>query len=112
MNLIVIPSDPAEAIYEVRTTSDSFYNTVSGIVGGMIEALPFDQYHPRATAYINEEGKFLPECEPNPRATALVNLFPGDYIAGPLVISGINWETGESETAPFTLAEVEEGLER
>lgn len=110
MNFIVIPSDGP--IHSIEAGEDKSYEALSGAVGGYIEALPFERHDRRATAYINEEGKFDPACEPNPRASALVELFPGDYIAGPLVIAGLNHNTGATESCPLTLDDVNALIER
>jgi hypothetical protein len=69
------------------------------------EALPMPYKEgDKATCYVNEEGKYTcldddGNVEVNHRATALmkpgVRLFPGDFIAGPMVIAGFDPRTGE-----------------
>jgi hypothetical protein len=56
------------------------------LVGGCIEAVPLPDFIPgadRVIAYVNEEGKFDPACQPNMRATDFmvpgVGLFFGTY---------------------------------
>jgi hypothetical protein len=77
------------------------------LVGGNIEAVPLPEFitgSDRATAYVNEEGKFDSNCSPNMRATDFfvpgVGLFPGDYIAGPLVLCGFDPMVGEHAELP------------
>ena len=48
------------------------------IVGGYIQIIPSNDGR---DVVLNEEGKLM-GLEPNPRATAMVSLFPGDYLAG------------------------------
>lgn len=81
------------------------------LVGGHIEALPiptFIRESARATAYVNEDGKFLDSCEPNMRATDFmvpgVGLFMGDYVAGPLLLCGFDPNTGEHAELPAPVA--------
>lgn len=80
---------------------DGSLEQLQRLVGGFIEAVPIPSFIPgseRATAYINEEGKFDPECGPNMRATDFfvpgVGIFAGDHIAGPLVLCGFDPDTG------------------
>jgi hypothetical protein len=77
------------------------------LVGGFIEAVGLPEFIPgsdRATAYVNEEGKFDPDCGPNMRATDFfvpgIGLMMGDYVAGPLVLCGFDPATGEHAELP------------
>lgn len=70
--------------------------------GGNIEALSLPSFIPDAdasTAYINEEGKYRPDLEANPRATDFmlpgVGLWANDYIAGPFLLVGFDPNSGE-----------------
>lgn len=92
---------------------DGTLDQLQALVGGRIEAvrLPgFLRHASRATAYVNDEGKFLPGARfaPNMRATDLmvpgVGLFPGDYIAGPMLLCGFDPETGEHAPLPSEIA--------
>ena len=83
--------------------SGSALELLQGAVGGMIEALPLPGFD-KVTTYVNEEGKYTclddeGNVEVNHRATALMKpgtgLFPGDFIAGPMVICGFEPRTGE-----------------
>lgn len=74
-------------------------STLQAAVGGMIEALRFSEH---ITCYVNEEGKYTcldddGNVEVNRIATSLMigKLFPGDFIAGPMVIIGFDPSTGE-----------------
>lgn len=103
MKAIVIPVEGPIELREIDDTLDS----LQGIVGGFIQAIPLPAFlepSGRATAYLNEEGKLLPDCAPNMRATDLlvpgVGLFFGDYIAGTLIVCGFNPATGENEDVP------------
>ncbi len=59
-------------------------------VGGDVEVLPLAE---DAVVYVNEDGKGL-GLPRNGRATAFVSsyflLLPGDFIAGPMLVSGPN----------------------
>lgn len=97
---LVIPAEGP--VREVELPPTDCLAQLQELVGGRIEALPLPEFiDPRgkATAYINEEGKFDPDCRPNPRATDLlvpgIGLFPGDYIAGTMVLVGFDGLTGE-----------------
>lgn len=97
---------PAEGPIEEKYVDESL-STLHGLqelVGGNIEALPCPESRNDATCYINEEGKYTAGCEPNVRATCLysggIGLQPGDYIAGTLVLAGIDFSTGESVDLP------------
>lgn len=81
------------------------------LVGGHIEAVPlpgFIRDSDHATAYINEDGKYLDECKPNMRATDFmvpgVGLFPGDYIAGAFLLCGFDPSAGEHIDLPNAVA--------
>jgi hypothetical protein len=72
-----------------------------------IQALPIPEFVPgsdHATAYVNEEGKFDPDCPPNMRATDFfvpgIGIFAGDYIAGACVLLGFDPEVGENRDVP------------
>jgi hypothetical protein len=96
-NAFVIYDDRVE---EVELPERGTLEALQGIVGGHIEAVPVPPFlngAPRATCYVNEDGKYA--CAPNMAATDFMvpgmGLFMGDYIAGPLVIVGFDPETGE-----------------
>ena len=80
---------------------------LQAIVGGMIQALPLPGFiagADEATAYVNDEGKFLEACQPNLRATDFmvpgVGLLWGDYIAGPFLLCGFDPRNGEHAELP------------
>lgn len=96
--IIIYPDD----IKRVAIPQDDMLKSLQGIVGGYIEAVPLPSFISgagEATAYINEEGKYLDNCKTNMLATDFmvpgVGLFPGDYIAGPFVLVGFDITTGE-----------------
>jgi hypothetical protein len=91
----------------VQQELDGSLAQLQGLVGGFIEALPIPEFIPgsdRATAYVNEEGKFHPNCKPNMRATDFmvpgIGLFMGDYIAGPFLLCGFDPARGENTDLP------------
>jgi hypothetical protein len=91
---IVIPSEgPVEEI-EIPDDGVSSLECLQRLVGGHIEAInvPSEFGGDDATAYLNEDGKHNPKCKPNMRATDFFvpgfGLFPGDYIAGTVVLVG------------------------
>jgi len=81
---------------------------LQSVVGGWIEALPC--HRDDISVYGNDEAKYRGEdggpMPLNETATAWLGrlLFPGDYIAGPVVVIGFDPETGEN-------AELPEGIE-
>lgn len=82
--------------------NDSLDN-LQKVVDGHVQAHPVPG-EPRATAYMNEEGK-LRGMEANTLATRRMYdvLMAGDYIAGPMLVLGIT-EAGEHCDIPPELA--------
>jgi len=104
--LVIPESGP---VFELDVPREDALDVLQGAVGGYIQALPLPAFvdpDGRATAYVHEEGKF--ECQPNMRATDFmvpgVGLFPGDYIAGPMVFIGFDPATGEHAELPASVA--------
>lgn len=102
MKALVIPMEGP--LYEIEEPSLA---QLQRTVGGFIEAvgLPaFIRGGARATAYVNEEGKYKSDCKPNMRATDFmvpgVGLFTGDYVAGNFVLCGLDPATGEHDELP------------
>ena len=103
---LLIPAEgPVETI-----ELDGTLEQLQKLVGGFVQALPlptFIEGSERATAYVNEEGKFDPACQPNMRATDFlvlgVGLFFGDYVAGPMLVCGFNPATGEHVELPSSV---------
>ena len=100
MKAIVIPAGD-EPVYEIELDGGQGLAKLQDAVGGYIQALPLPAFikgGDKATAYVNEEGKFDPECKPNMRATDFmvpaIGLHPGDYIAGSFVLVGFDIRTG------------------
>lgn len=78
---IIKPDGTTEVI---RPNADFFYlSEVQKVVGGFIELVPVKKLalKKEITMYVNEEGKLL-NLPMNPRATALADLGPLDYIVG------------------------------
>jgi len=101
---IVIPANAEEPIHEIGLTgnpSDGYLDALQALVGGLIEAVPWSGAPDDVTLYVNEEGKFDQDANPrNDRATRMLRpgtgLFLGDWIAGALVIAGLDRRTGET----------------
>lgn len=58
------------------------FQTVKEIIGGYIETVPCND---GSLMLLDEEGK-LKNLPPNPAATSLVTLFPGDFISGTAIV--------------------------
>lgn len=100
---ILIPADGPLQDIELDGTLDQLQQ----LVGGNIEAVPLPDFiigARHATAYVNEDGKYLESCPPNFRATDYmvpgIGLFLGDFIAGPFLLCGFNPETGDHAELP------------
>lgn len=105
MMALVIPVEGP--LFEAELVGESHLGTLQALVGGSIEAVPLPDFivgGAKATAYVNEEGKYTPGCRPNMRATDFlvpgVGLFMGDFISGPLVLCGFDPDTGEHAELP------------
>lgn len=103
---LVIPVEGPVVEADLRDGDDSL-TILQKLVGGYIEAIALPEFlapDGRATAYINEEGKFIEGMGINRRATDLlvpgVGLFFNDYIAGPLVVCGFDPRTGRNLDVP------------
>lgn len=84
---------------------DYSYEALCEAVGGDLEAAPTPPGLP-ATAYINEEGKFINGGLPhNATMTALLRpaLIPGDWIAGDAVVIGLPDGDGEDTPVPASV---------
>jgi hypothetical protein len=103
----VIPvRSPPRRLEVPRKDTSASLAALQGAVGGRIEALPFPVFD-NVTAYVHDEGKF--ECvdpegrvEVNLLATAIMRpvLWEGDFIAGPLVVIGFDWRSGNHRDLP------------
>lgn len=107
---LVIPVDGPVQTIRLGNDGDAL-STLQAAVGGFIEAVPLPDFikgSDRATCYVNEEGKYTPECQYNPRGTDFmvpgVGLMWGDYIAGSLVVAGFDPETGSNADLPEPVA--------
>lgn len=109
---------PAEGPVETITL-DGALKQLQALVGGFIQALPVPEFidpDGRATAYVNEDGKFDPGCQPNMRATDFlvpgVGLWLNDYVAGPMLVCGFNPRTGEHAELPTAVEQRVRLIER
>ena len=73
---------------EVEVPAEDRLKFYQDIVGGYIDALPYRSGSDYASMIINDEGKFLPDCERNDTATQLMagQLFHEDYISGNVIL--------------------------
>lgn len=104
---LVIPVEGPVYEVELQNNDNSSLDVLQKAVGGHIEAVPVPHFvkdSDKATAYVNEEGKFDPDCKPNMRATDFmvpgVGIHFGDYIAGSMVLAGFDWRTGGHADLP------------
>lgn len=100
MEAIIICEDGIISTVEFDADGDTL-SFLQASVGGYVEHLPFPV--PGVDAWINEEGKFT--CESNDIATQVMRdmIFPGDWIAGPMVLTGSD---DEGETVGLTATQV------
>lgn len=96
---LLIPVEGPVTELDLDDGEDSL-RVLQAAVGGWIEAVRLPRFirgAGRATAYVNEEGK-LERLPINRRATDFmipgIGLFPGDYIAGPMVVAGFDPASG------------------
>lgn len=103
MKAILYPTHGEPEVIELASGLRPLQELVGGDIESVVIPAPdSDRAVPRhdATGWINDDGKYarLPR---NEKATALVAslLYPGDYIAGPMVITGMT-EDGENVDVP------------
>lgn len=86
---------PDDTILVAEFELDNAYDFLSSTVGGYIEAVALAD---EITGYVNEEGKLQsPPLPPNGLASIVARLnggieLQGDYIAGNMVVVGVNDE--------------------
>lgn len=110
MKALVVPQDKEQPVRYVDVPdgdSEASLSTLQGLVGGLIQALPFPDAltghaNDAATAYVNEEGKYDPECTMNTRATDVMLPILGlrDVVMGNLVVCGFDAAEGENRDVP------------
>ena len=108
---VILPSG------EVTVKAIKGLNSYQAIVGGPIEYVPFPTVlqdeatkkvaRVQVSCYVNEEGK-IHNLPINRKATELVAtvLFPDDFISGPMILTGIDTETGEDVDCPIGIKEI------
>jgi hypothetical protein len=106
LKALVIPVMGRVREIDLRSDDDDSLSQRQAEVGGWIEAVKIPSFIPdadRATCYVNEEGK-LDGLPVNHRATDFmvpgIGLWWGDYIAGPMVVCGFDYETGTNAPIP------------
>jgi hypothetical protein len=116
---LVIPAHGPVTELELTNDGEGSLGVLQAAVGGLIQALPIlvsVTGRDRATVYINEEGKFDPDCEFNSRATDFlvpgVGLHWGDCIVGSMVVAGFNPVTGRHAALPPAVAKRVRLIER
>ncbi|MCI1261823.1 MAG: DUF3846 domain-containing protein [Tetrasphaera jenkinsii] len=92
-----VPVDGAPVVKDIAGD----LNSLQAEVGGWIEAVATEAED--ISVYCNEEGK-IEGLPVNPNTDAIqaleIVLSPGDFIVGPLVVTGFDPETGEQEDVP------------
>lgn len=106
MYAYIPPCDPRRTYRGLTSQSIGYRMSVPTLkelqdaVGGLIQ--PIDLRTPGISAYVNDEGKFSEM--PNKRATIIAHrcqaLFPGDWIAGTMIIAGFDPASGETTDLP------------
>jgi hypothetical protein len=81
MRAAIIPPEGEIRVEDIDASLDG----LQAIVGGDIESVALTGTD--LTAYIHGEGKYEGLAR-NPRATAIAHLFPGDFIAGTMIVLG------------------------
>ena len=81
----VIHPDGTESTVHPADGKEFTLKELQNAVEGLIEIVFLKPGHGHATAYVNEEGKLI-GLLPNHKATKLIRLFPGDYVAGNILI--------------------------
>ena len=116
---LVIPVEGPITEIEVGRPGGGDLAVLQEHVGGLIQALPLPDFirdADKATGYVNEEGKFEPDCKPNMRATDFmvpgVGLFFGDYIAGTFILAGFNPRNGTHAELPQSVIDRARLIER
>jgi hypothetical protein len=107
MTALLIPVEGPVVEVELDGTLEQLQALVGG---GCIQAVPIPEFADRtgqSTGYVNDEGKFRADLEPNMRATDFmvpgVGLLYGDYVAGPFLLCGFDPETGDQAELPPTV---------
>jgi hypothetical protein len=112
MRVVLIPEEGAAKVISIPRDDErgSALEGLQGLVGGLIDALPFPD-RSDATCYIHDESKFL--YGPNEKATALLApvLMRGDAIHGPLVVCGFDAALGQTMSIPDDLIDTLVGPE-
>lgn len=109
MKALTISVDGTIGRVDLDANTDARLHQLQTAVDGHIEFLDLTE---NITMILNDEGKFEDPIRVNPLATALtvayeVGLLPGDFIAGDVVLGGMDPE-GELTDVP---ADVDELLE-
>jgi hypothetical protein len=120
MKAYVIPAQGQCRVVDIP--DDDSLSTLQQLVGGYIDHVPVPEFvygWEHATAWINDEGKFNPDCEPNLRATLFFGpllLEHNDYIAGTMVLCGYDPNTGDNADVPDSVTKwvkvISQGLQR
>lgn len=100
MRGIVIPADDLLPIKAVDLADDDL-PAMQRIVGGSIEGVMWVDAPHGVDVYANEEGKIL-GLPGNARATHMlrVSLFVGDWVAGDVLVIGVDHTEGEACSLP------------
>lgn len=107
MKALLIPIEGPLQDLDLDLNSNESLTTMQQLVGGYIQAIPLPSFidgSAAATCYMDEEGKYKPDQQPNMRATDFLvpgtGLLWGDYISGPLLLCGFDPMTGTHRDIP------------
>lgn len=85
---------------------DGLSDLQAAVGGGYIEHVPIRDF-PNVIAYVNEEGKFTQPANETATALARGSIQPTDFIAGPMLLTGIDHTTGDTaDLNPLDWAEI------
>lgn len=101
MRGIVIPADDLLPIKAIDLDDGNHLHAMQGVVGGLIEGVMWVDAPHGVDVYANEEAKIL-GLRGNSRATHMlrVSLHVGDWIAGDVLVIGVDHTEGEACSLP------------
>ena len=100
MQAYVIPVEGPMQVLELPDQGSGYELIKAALGGGWLEAVPF-RPDARVSCYVDEEGK-LKGLPINRRATDMMigSISYGDYIAGPMIVTGFDPSTGDTIDLP------------
>lgn len=106
IKVIFVPEDDRRPVIRMKIDASDTLAELQRMVAGYVQAVELPGFA-GATVWMNEEGKLIGGMGRNVRATALLAsvLMPGDYVAGPAVITGVTPQ-GRVTDAPAELLDI------